>query len=388
MEESTEQIILNYLEGIATSSERDKLSFWLKESEENRQIFLTYYDSWSLSQQVKFNPFMALKKMNILMENSHIIKNIRHRGHEKKIYIYASIAATLFLIVTGAWFSINNSAEKNSIRNLAIEDFNGKQNCKNIELVLSGNNRIILNDRKINVTYGNNGNIRINDNDNKTIHSGSMYNQLIVPNGKKGILTLVDGTKIWIKSGTKLMYPVKMNRKIREIYVDGEVYLEVSHKMKKPFIVRTNDLNVKVVGTKFDVSAYSKEWPSRVVLVSGRVNVSLKDENDKSTKKLMPNQMYSLNVKKRGSIRNVDASKYIAWIEDIYTCNDENMDQLLNKLIQTYGVKIRYGKDIASLHCTGKFDLQQPLSELLREISEIIPFKYQKKNDGTYVVQK
>jgi ferric-dicitrate binding protein FerR (iron transport regulator) len=158
--------------------------------------------------------------------------------------------------------------------------------------------------------------------------------------------------------------------------------------MKKPFIVRTNDINVSVVGTKFDVSAYSKEWQSRVVLASGRVNVSLKGENDKSTKKLMPNQMYSLNVKKKESIQNVDASKYIAWIADVYICNDENMERLLNKLMQTYGVKITYGKDITSLYCTGKFDLQQPLSELLKEISEIMPIKYQKNNDGTYVVQK
>lgn len=386
MEEYREQIIINYLEGIATLSERDELSSWLRKSKENRKIFLTYYDSWSLSQQVKFNSHIALEKMNTLIhsDNSHI-KKIQHWNHKKGFYIYASIAAVSFIVIVSAWFFLSNGFEKNDIRSLAMESFSKTAKCKNIELVLSTNNKIILNDRKINVAYTNNENIHIN---NKTIHSNSYYNQLIVPSGKRGLLTLVDGTKIWIKAGTKLMYPVKMNRNTREIFVDGEVYLEVSHNVDKPFIVRMNDLNIKVLGTKFDVSAYSQEKASRVVLVSGCVNVFLKDKNENSAKKLSPNQMYSLTAEKKELIRPVDASKYIAWIKDVYICNDEKMEQLLNRLIQVYGIKMIYRKDVASLHCTGKFDLQQPLPQLLEEISEIMPIKYQKENDGTYTIQK
>ncbi len=84
------------------------------------------------------------------------------------------------------------------------------------------------------------------------------FNQLIVPNGKRSTLALEDGTKMWINAGSRVIYPNKFKKNKREIYVDGEVYMEVARDEERPFVVKTNMLDVQVLGTSFNVMAYKK----------------------------------------------------------------------------------------------------------------------------------
>ena len=87
-------------------------------------------------------------------------------------------------------------------------------------------------------------------------------------------LTFSDGTKIWVNSGSKVIYPVSFEKKKREIYVEGEVYLDVTHDTSWPFVVRTQQVDVKVLGTSFNVSAYKDDSNMQVTLVEGKVEVN------------------------------------------------------------------------------------------------------------------
>ena len=103
------------------------------------------------------------------------------------------------------------------------------------------------------------------------------FNQLIVPNGKRSTLILEDGTKLWVNAGSRIVYPVTFADKKREIYVNGEVFLEVTPDKKRPFIVKTKEMDVQVLGTSFNVMAYETDESSSVVLVTGAVQVNPSD---------------------------------------------------------------------------------------------------------------
>ena len=115
-----------------------------------------------------------------------------------------------------------------------------------------------------------------------------MFNQIIVPPGKRTNVVFADGTKICVNAGTRVVYPEVFLDDSREIYVEGEIYLEVFRDESRPFIVRTEKMNVRVLGTTFNISAYKNQTESSVVLVEGKVEVEL---INKQKIKVSPNEM-------------------------------------------------------------------------------------------------
>lgn len=386
MEEKIEYIINQFLEGKATSSEKAELSSWLKESEDNENFFLSYYSAWDISMQVEFNPKVAIKKMHQLIQKRHLENKIEMHSHTHKRYIIyiSSIAASLLLIVGSYFFFITNQSYKD-IRNIAAQMSGVTNKTNDIQLFLTKDQYITLKGKTVNIAYHDE---RANI-DNKTIGiKGSPYNELIVPDGHKGMLALEDGTKIWIKAGTSMLYPTHFTKeKIRQVYVDGEIYIEVAHNEKIPFIVKTKNLNVRVTGTKFDVIAYPDEKTSKVILARGSVNVSREEEKEDMARKLSPGQMYDLSANNKESIQNVDVSKYISWINDIYDCEDETLRQVSINLGRLYGKDIVCSGSIAELPCCGKLDLQEDLPSLLTNITEVLSIHYHVKN-GVYYLLK
>lgn len=77
---------------------------------------------------------------------------------------------------------------------------------------------------------------------------------MVIPRGKRSVLTFSDGSKVWVNAGTRVIYPTEFEKDKREIYVDGEIYIEVARDEERPFYVRTKDMNVRVLGTKFNVT--------------------------------------------------------------------------------------------------------------------------------------
>lgn len=208
------------------------------------------------------------------------------------------------------------------------------------------------------------------------------FNQLIVPNGKRSMLVFEDGTKAWVNAGSRIVYPVVFAKKNREIYVDGEVYLNVTHDEKRPFIVRTKDMKVKVLGTSFNVMSYEADQNSTVVLVTGSVEVGTEEKDCR----LSPNELFSYQNGK-SLVKRVDVNDYISWKDGLYTYRSENLSVILDRLSRYYGKKISYKSDVASLKCSGKLDMQEDLDVVLNGLSHTAPILY-KKVDDEYVLVK
>lgn len=126
-----------------------------------------------------------------------------------------------------------------------------------IQLILSEGRKLVMDGKESRLHYKEGGKIAISsgktqlDEENET-----GYNQLIVPSGKRSFITFSDGTRVAVNANTRIVYPSEFSGHKREIYVNGEVYLQVSPDKKHPFVVKTNRMEVEVLGTEFNVSAY------------------------------------------------------------------------------------------------------------------------------------
>ena len=143
------------------------------------------------------------------------------------------------------------------------------------------------------------------------------FNQLLVPYGKQTTLTLADGTRVWVNAGSRLIYPSAFDDDRREIYAEGEIYIEVAHDAARPFTVHTGKMDVRVLGTRFYVSSYGRDRTQEVVLRSGSVNVAPADAPEHGIR-IEPDQRASLDTAGTFRIREVRAEDYISWIHGYY----------------------------------------------------------------------
>ena len=202
-----------------------------------------------------------------------------------------------------------------------------------------------------------------------------VYNQIIVPKGKRTHIYFADGTHIYVNSGTKVTYPAVFSKEKREIYVDGEVYLEVKRDVNRPFYVKAEGMSVQVLGTSFGVCAYKEDKESSVVLVSGKVEV---ETNAKQKVTLAPDELFSMKNSEI-STRKVDASEYVCWTQGLMIFNKEPLDKVFNRLSRYYGQDIRYkGSAGEPYYVSGKLDLRDSLEEVLRLVTGFAPVAFDK----------
>ncbi len=259
------------------------------------------------------------------------------------------------------------------------------ENNKDIQIIIGEESLAI--DQDADFLYNESGDITIlKENErileNKKVETTKM-NKLIVPKGKRSFLTLSDGTKIWVNSGTILEFPAVFQESTRELNVEGEIYLEVAENKAKPFIVNTSELSVKVLGTQFNISAYKDDQSSFVVLVEGAVEVL----SEAGKVDLLPAQMASVTG---GNIKTekVDIYNYISWKDGLIQFVSEPLSNITNRLMRYYDKTIICEDGSAKLKCTGKLVLFDKLEDVLETITHTNPVKYTIINDTIYIQKK
>ena len=196
---------------------------------------------------------------------------------------------------------------------------------------------------------------------------------MIVPAGKRSSLELADGTKIWVNSSSTVIYPNLFTGDKREIYVEGEAYLEVAPDTERPFYVKTEQINVKVLGTRFNVCAYQEDSRQQVVLVSGKVEV---ETSDKQREELRPNELFDYDKQElKASITEVEATDYISWKDGYYQFNKQQLSLLFKRLSRYYATPIVWDEEVGSLTCSGKLDLTERLDDVLKNLKTAAPIE-------------
>lgn len=196
------------------------------------------------------------------------------------------------------------------------------------------------------------------------------------PGGQKAQVFLPDGTSVWLNSGTSLKYDaVRFNQEERKVELSGEAFFEVTKNPKKKFTVNASGLNVQVLGTSFDVSAYGDDPSVKVSLLTGSVSLFLQHSGE-SLGLLSPNQMAIVDKKSMGSnIVPDDAALTSLWIQNTLRIYGEDILSVSKKLERWYGVKIHIQNP--DLKPRYSFVVKtESLRELFQLLNKITPMKY------------
>lgn len=209
------------------------------------------------------------------------------------------------------------------------------------------------------------------------------YNIINVPYGKRFVLVLADGTKAHLNSGTRLKYPVQFkNGRNREVFLQGEGYFDVAKDRAHPFIVNTKEVNIRVLGTQFNVSAYPDDENGSTVLVEGSVVLLEKDEQFDSVKNRRLNPGHIANWKKgirEMKIEKTDTHLYIGWMDGQLIFDHMPFRDIRKKLERNYDVTISNDfKELEKIQFTASFDtetIQQVLSAFRKNYPMQVTFE-------------
>jgi len=330
---------------------------------------------------------------NISRFNDEVSKNC----NRIKLITFTKVAASLLIMTSlgGLMYQYFNRVEKQYQFSESRIDLK----TDNPLLVLSNGKTVELKktESKIEVLKGqnaiqiNNDQIVDNQASNDKITIEAKLNEIIIPFGKKSKLILEDGTTVWLNAGSRFAFPQKFNEKKREVFLDGEAYFEVAKNVQKPFLISTGDIKIEVLGTKFNVSAYSSDNQSETVLLEGSVNIWDNTKLFKDKISMIPNQKatYSKTAKEIVLEEEVDPGIYAAWTDGWYQFKNESLEKVFLKLEKYYNIRFKYDQKIisGSLPISGKLDLKDSLEEVMAVLSKVAKFKYQISDNSVIIIK-
>lgn len=252
-------------------------------------------------------------------------------------------------------------------------------NKENVLLALSEANRLELEEYAPVVSCNDDHSITTGNSrylSSETSRETPDYHLLMTPKGKMSQLHLPDGTKVWLNAQTRVLFPNKFPQSRREIFVEGEIYIEVAPDTTRPFVVKTKQNDIQVLGTRFDVRT-TETGVTQVALVSGKVAVT--NHTQKKEVLLLPDQLLEISDRDY-TISEVDAQKLIAWKSGIYSYEAELLDKILEDLARYYGVQLAF-RQRGHTRYTGKLTVSQSFDNLLEGLKNIAPITYTKEGE-------
>ncbi len=193
-----------------------------------------------------------------------------------------------------------------------------------------------------------------------------IFHTLEIPRGGEYLLTLSDGTMIYLNSESTLSFPVKFQGKERKVYLTGEAYFKVAKNTEHPFVVTAGELEVLVTGTTFGVRAYKDEKDIQTKLESGQVTVRVEGKSVK----LVPNKQVLFNKSTMGlEVRDVDVDLYLAWVDGRLVYDNCPLEKILTDLGRWYNIDVFYSRDELRSY---QFSLNMKKHEEFTQVLELI----------------
>lgn len=378
------ELIEKYFSDNLSSSEKLDLSNLLKDKE-NRMLFKEYV-------RVHYDLNITLQKVNLDEQYLELTKTIKQIQKPTKSFYSAwyKYAAILISFVGITYFFVSQNKTSDLLDNqliIAEEDIILELENGNIKVVdVNGNEKIINKSGKIYGTQKGNSINYINGNEVEEL----VYNKLSIPNGKKFQIVLSDGTKVYLNSGTTLKYPVKfIAGNNRQVYLlGGEAYFDVAKDTEHPFIVNSDNINVRVLGTEFNMSSYPEDNSINTVLVEGSVSIFEKEKsyNKDTSVKLKPGFKASWNkVENKVAIDRVDINTYIGWINGKLIFKNTQFKNIIKKLERHYNVTITNNNaKLNEQYFDATFDIET-IDQVLNSFNKSYKIQYKIENNQIYI---
>lgn len=312
-------LIASYLSGEATRTEKDELNHWVNESPANKRLFEETQQIWSKA-------WVHFPDSQIRSDREKIKDQIIHQTSTTKntivfspwIYRVAAILALPIMLAIGWYVGSSNTG-------------NQSQQC-----------------------------------------------EVIAPKGQISKCVLADGTQVWLNAGSTLTYNAAWKNGVREVKLEGEAYFIVAKDKKKPFVVSTEQAQIKVLGTIFNLKAYPGESSVEATLEEGKIEFSLTKENAKPVE-LKPGDQLIYNIaEKKIELGTVETYLHTAWKDGKYVFKDADLRTIVKELERLYDVKIHTENDsLLDLRFRGMFEYEENIFSALETLERTTNLKYQ-----------
>jgi len=371
-----DNIITNFLTGHISEKDKTVLEKWVNANRENK----TYFES-------KIKDFAATDD-NVLVDTEEAFKKfvVKTKTVTSPKSTWLKYAAVLLLLIsTGAIIMLNyveNTSEIKVAENNTTEDIEGQI----IITLPDGSKKSINKSEPFEITdeEGNiiasttNGAIVFNNSSADAVFESPVYSEIYIPYGQKFNIHLTDGTKVWLNSGSRLKFAQNLYRTIGErlVFLEGEAYFDVAKNTSRPFIVKTGNLDVQVLGTEFNVSNYGTDKQIATTLIEGSVKV-LNTEKLNEELLLTPNYQatYEKTVGKLNK-KQVDTSIYTAWMDNKIIVDGLSFPEILEQLERFYNVNVtNSAQHLNDYKYKGEFE-NEDLDSVLGILAISTPFNF------------
>ena len=301
----------------------------------------------------------------------------------KRYHLIWSVAATILLaaIVTYVgYFWINSKPE---IVNFAQTQPQIKAE-NNTRIILQNGEEVQIDKTQSQIRYDAKGENILIDSEQKVVQktgdTKEVFNTVIVPYGKRTQITLAEGTKVWLNSGSKLVYPAVFVGNKREVYIEGEAVFDVVYQKEKPFVVSTKDFDIKVLGTVFNICAYADDQYSSAVLEQGKIELICGGSSILFREKLeiLPGTMAVFDRKQKTiEQKPVNTQKYLSWRAGYLIFNSEKLENILRKLGRYYNIEMVVNdNNLKNETFSGYLEMKNTPEEVLMVINETTLFSF------------
>nr|WP_315247226.1 FecR domain-containing protein [uncultured Flavobacterium sp.] len=376
------KLIIKKINDTLTPDENSIFDLWYNDSEENKKYFAKVQSNY----QNEIENVDLDKAWKALDGKNNPEKN------KNQFYKYAVAASIALLLGTGIFYF---TKPKEQIIQVVEKPKDIAPGGTRGILTLSNGKQIVLSDisakdtitqegEEVTIKMDANGVITytINPNADVSKADANSFNTLSTPTGGQYNIVLGDGTKVYLNTVSSIKYPTQFNGNQRLVELEGEAYFEVAKNKDKPFIVKSGNQSIEVLGTHFNVHAYNNEPITKTTLLEGSVAITYK--NQKAI--LKPGQQSNVSDNSNGiAIRKVDTEAAIAWKNGRFKFDNADLKSVMKQLERWYGIKVEYRGDVSDVRFNGGTFMNKNLSEVLKvlELSNI-KFKVEGKTIIVY----
>lgn len=396
------QIIIRVKLGTASAEEREVLGEWLDEREENRQLYKNIIRWKCIGERLRLedeiNQTTDFKRVHRVISRRLAYKD---SGQKRRLrVVWASGVAAVCLY--GVFFIWNLTrqpdiplvtSEQRKVLEVKMSPKRGKvmlvlEDGRQIGLERDASDSIKLAQITI-IEVGKSLQYKpIED----SIPPQEVIHKVYTTIGGDYLLVLSDGTRVWLNAETELEYPAQFVGEERKVKLTGEAYFEVTPDTERPFIVETGNMRTRVLGTSFNINAYTNEGAIYTTLLSGRVEVSLADGTGLDVAPVVLEPGMQSHWKRGASdfeLRKVDLDNVIAWRYGVFMFNEDNLDVVTRVLSRWYGVQfVEDGSGVGRHTFSGKMSKDEKLESILKILTLAGGPEFKREGDIVRVIER
>jgi len=361
-------LTIRYVKGIITPEEQAELDLWLNEHPINWERFNLRIKEDEILESLAFEEEgnrkyeIVPERLKEILDPAPVLqphKRIRARW-------YSVSAAAILLLVIGLWLITRNKqnvpASVASNKPIVLPPGGNRailqlSDGSRIDLAKATKGEVLAKEGNAQVVKQDSG--RLSYQHLKGVAPAIAYNTIFTPRGGTYQVVLPDGTVVWLNAESSLHFPTSFTGPRREVEMTGEAYFEVAQNKVAPFIVKAGDMNIKVLGTHFDVRTYPDEMQKQTSLLEGSIVVQAVGKSVA----LHPGEQASVTDKV--NVEKVDTDEVVAWKDGFFVFNRSDIESIMRQISRWYNVKVVYEGEVTNRRLTGRVSRKANADDVL-----------------------